>query len=123
MQIQKRRVETVTILNLKGKLTLGDGDALLRETVHALVKRGHKQLILDLADVSYIDSAGLGAIVATYTTVMRRRGSLKLLNVPKRIRDLLVITKLLSVFETFDGETEAVRAFLLPSDTYHIEYC
>ena len=111
MQIQGRSVDTVTILNLTGNLTPRDDDTLLRDVVHSLVNRGCKQLVLDLSDVRYIDSAGIGAIIAMYTTVTRRQGSLKLLNVPKRIRDLLVITKLLTVFETFDAETEAVRTF------------
>lgn len=111
MQIQGRSAETVTILNLNGKLTPGDGDTLLRDIVHSLVKRGCNQLVLDLSDVPYIDSAGIGEIVSIYTKVTRRGGSLKLLNVPKRIRDLLVITRLLTVFETFDAETKAVRTF------------
>jgi anti-sigma B factor antagonist len=79
--------------------------------VNSLVNQGHRKIVLNLADVPYIDSAGLGEIVRTYTTVSRQGGSLKLLNLTKRISDLLSITKLLTVFETFDSEKEAVQSF------------
>jgi anti-sigma B factor antagonist len=111
MQIAERTIEAVTILDLKGALTFGDGDTLLRNRVNRLVKRGRKHVVLNMADVPYIDSVGIGEIVGIYTTLMRRRGSLRLLNVPKRVRDLLVVTKLLTMFETFDAEAEAVRTF------------
>jgi anti-sigma B factor antagonist len=101
----------VVLLDLKGKITLGEGDELLKDKVNSLVNQGHKKIILNLADVPYIDSAGLGEVVRTYTTVSRQGGSLKLLNLTKRITDLLSITKLLTVFETFDSENEAVRSF------------
>ena len=114
MQIQERTVGAVTILDLKGKLMLGDGDTLLKDKVRSLVSRGCRQLVLNLADVPHVDSVGIGEIVGTYTTMTRRGGSLNLLHVPKRIHDLLVITKLLTVFETFDTETEAVRSFFPP---------
>lgn len=111
MQIEERAVGEVTILDLKGKMTLGEGDELLKEKINSLVGKGHKKLILNLEGVPYIDSAGLGEIVRTYTTVSRQGGKLKLLNLTKRITDLLSITKLLTVFETFDSEQEAVRSF------------
>jgi anti-sigma B factor antagonist len=111
MQIEERNVGAVTILDLKGKLVLGDGDALLKDKIHSLVNQGRKQLILNLGDVPYVDSAGIGEIVRTHTTVSRGGGSLKLLNVTKRIHDLLVITKLLTVFDTFDSEREALASF------------
>ncbi len=111
MQIQERMVGDVVLLDLKGKITLGEGDELLKDKVNSLVNQGHKKIVLNLADVPYIDSAGLGEVVRTYTTVSRQGGSLKLLNLTKRITDLLSITKLLTVFETFDAETEAVRSF------------
>ncbi len=114
MEIQERTVGAVTILDLKGKLVFGDGDALLKDKVRSVVHRGCKQLVLNLADVTYIDSVGIGELVGTYTTMTRQGGRLKLLNVPKRIHDLLVITKLLTVFETFNTETEAVRASSAP---------
>jgi anti-sigma B factor antagonist len=111
MQIDERNVGDVVVLDLKGKITLGEGDELLKDKVNSLVNQGHKKIILNLADVPYIDSAGLGEVVRTYTTVSRQGGSLKLLNLTKRITDLLSITKLLTVFETFDAENDAVRSF------------
>ncbi|MBI3399921.1 MAG: STAS domain-containing protein [Acidobacteria bacterium] len=111
MQIQERMAGDVVVLDLKGKITLGEGDELLKDKVNSLVNQGHKKIVLNLADVPYIDSAGLGEVVRTYTTVSRQGGSLKLLNLTKRITDLLSITKLLTVFETFDSENEAVRSF------------
>ena len=111
MQIDQRSVGDVIVLDLKGKITLGEGDELLKDKVNSLVNQGHKKIVLNLAEVPYIDSAGLGEIVRTYTTVSRQGGSLKLLNLTKRITDLLAITKLLTVFETFDSENEAVRSF------------
>ena len=111
MQIAERAVGDVVILDVKGRITLGEGDELLKDKVNSLVNQGHKKIVLNLADVPYIDSAGLGEVVRTYTTVSRQGGSLKLLNLTKRITDLLSITKLLTVFETFDAETEAVRSF------------
>jgi anti-sigma B factor antagonist len=111
MQIEERAVGEVVVLDLKGKITLGEGDELLKDKVNSLVNQGHKKIVLNLADVPYIDSAGLGEVVRTYTTVSRQGGSLKLLNLTKRITDLLSITKLLTVFETFDSENEAVRSF------------
>jgi anti-sigma B factor antagonist len=111
MQIEERGVGDVMVVDLKGRLTMGEGDELLKDKVNSLVNQGHRKIVLNLADVPYIDSAGLGEIVRTYTTVSRQGGSLKLLNLTKRITDLLSITKLLTVFETFDSESEAVRSF------------
>jgi anti-sigma B factor antagonist len=111
MQIEQRAAGDVVILDLKGKITLGEGDELLKDKVNSLVNQGIKKIVLNLAGVPYIDSAGLGEVVRTYTTVSRQGGSLKLLNLTKRITDLLSITKLLTVFETFDSENEAVRSF------------
>jgi anti-sigma B factor antagonist len=111
MQIEERNVGDVKVLDLKGKITLGEGDELLKDKVNSLVNQGNKKIVLNLAEVPYIDSAGLGEIVRTYTTVSRQGGSLKLLNLTKRITDLLAITKLLTVFETFESENEAIRSF------------
>jgi anti-sigma B factor antagonist len=99
------------VLDVKGKITLADGDQLLKDKINSLVNQGHTKILLNLAAVPYIDSAGLGEIVRTYTTVSRQGGNLKLVNLTKRINDLLSITKLLTVFETFDSESEAVRSF------------
>ena len=111
MQIDERKVGDVTILDLKGKMTLGDGDEMLRNKINSLIQTGAKKLVLNLGDVPYIDSAGLGEVVRTYTTISRQGGQLKLVNLTKRITDLLSITKLLTVFETFDTEAEAVQSF------------
>src|SRR5438552_13813124 len=111
MQIEERAVGDVVVLDLKGRVTLGEGDELLKDKVNSLLNQGRKKIVLNLAEVPYIDSAGLGEIVRTYTTVSRQGGSLKLLNLTKRIADLLSITKLLTVFESFDAEAEAVRRF------------
>src|SRR5512133_1801704 len=111
MQITQRVVGDVAIVDVAGKLTLSEGDELLRDKVNSLIQQGQKKILLNLADVPYIDSAGLGEIVRTYTTVSRQGGSLKLLSLTKRIQDLLAITKLLTVFETFDNEKDAVKSF------------
>ena len=111
MQIEERSAGDVIVLDLKGKMTLGEGDELLKDKINSLLQQGHKKVILNLEDVPYIDSAGLGEIVRTYTTISRQGGSLKLLNLTKRITDLLAITKLLTVFETYDSEADAVRSF------------
>jgi anti-sigma B factor antagonist len=111
MEIAERTVSDVTILDLKGKMTLGEGDELLKDKINSLLAAGRRKLLLNLEGVPYIDSAGLGEVVRTYTTVSRQGGSLKLLNLTKRIEDLLSITKLLTVFETFDSEAEAVQSY------------
>ena len=111
MQIDQRSSGDVVILDLKGKITLGEGDELLKDKVNSLVNQGYKKIVLNLAGVPYIDSAGLGEVVRTYTTVSRQGGSLKLLNLTKRITDLLSITKLLTVFECHETEAEALRSF------------
>ena len=111
MQIEERIVGDVTILDLKGKMTLGEGDELLKDKINSLIHQNQKNLLLNLEGVPYIDSAGLGEIVRTYTTVSRQGGALQLVNLTKRITDLLSITKLLTVFETFDLEKDAVASF------------
>jgi anti-sigma B factor antagonist len=111
MQIEERQVGEIMVLDLKGKITLGEGDEALKDKINSLLLQGQKRILLNLADVPYIDSAGLGEIVRTYTTVSRQGGQLKLVNLTKRITDLLMITKLLTVFETFDAEPEALKSF------------
>lgn len=111
MHIEERSAGDVKILDLKGKMTLGEGDETVRDKINSLILQGYKKLILNLEGVPYIDSAGLGEIVRTYTTVSRQGGSLKLLNLTKRIEDLLSITKLLTVFDTFDSEAEAIQSY------------
>jgi len=111
LQIGQRVVNGVTILDLKGKITLGEGDELLKKEIDSLIQKDQKKLLLNLEGVPYIDSAGLGEIVRTYTTVSRQGGKLKLLNLTKRIQDLLAITKLLTVFETYESEPDAIKSF------------
>ena len=111
MQIEERVVGDVAILDLKGKITLGAGDEELKEKVRSLATNGRRRILLNLADVPYIDSAGLGGLVSTYSTVTNQGGQLKLVNLTKRITDLLSITKLLTVFETFESEDEALKSF------------
>ena len=111
MTIEERPTDGVMILDLRGKLTIGDGDELLKDKINSLVQQGHTKLILNLAEVPYIDSGGLGQVVRTYTTVKQHNGSLKLMNVTKRIEDLLAITKLLTVFDVFETEQDALQSF------------
>jgi anti-sigma B factor antagonist len=111
MQIEERIVDNVTILDLKGKITLGEGDEALKDKINSLIQQDRKRILLNLGEVPYIDSAGLGEIVRTYTTVSRQGGQLKLVNLTKRITDLLAITKLLTVFETFESEPDALKSY------------
>ena len=111
MKIEERAVEGVTILDLQGKMLIGEGDELLREKINSLVENGPQKIVLNLENVPYVDSAGLGEIVRCYTKVSRKNGELKLLHLTKRIRDLLSITKLLTVFDTYETESEAVSSF------------
>ena len=111
MQIEERQVGDVMILDLAGKLTIGDGDELLKDKINSVIHQGHRNLVLNLAEVPYVDSAGLGQMVATLHTVKRQGGTLKLLNLTKRIEDLLSITKLLTVFASYDNEREALDSF------------
>jgi anti-sigma B factor antagonist len=111
MQIEERAIGDVLVLDVKGRITLGEGDEILKDKVNSLLNQGKKKIVLNLAEVPYIDSAGLGEIVRTYTTVSRQGGSLKLLSLTKRITDLLAITKLLTVFETYESENDAVQSF------------
>ena len=111
MHIDERVVADVVVLDVKGKISLGEGSELLKDKVNSVVNQGYKNIVLNLAGVPYIDSAGLGEVMSAYTTVCRQGGRLKLLNLTKRITDLLSITKLLTIFETFDSEDEAVRSF------------
>ena len=111
MQIAERESGAVTVLDLSGKITLGEDGNLLKDKLQSLLHQNRKNILFNLAQVSYVDSAGLGAIVSAYTTVTREGGSLKLANVTKKLQDLLSITKLLTVFETFDSEEEAIRSY------------
>jgi anti-sigma B factor antagonist len=112
MQISDRQVGDVTIIDISGKVVLGDGgDMMVKEKLLSLVQQGRKKLVANLAEVTYVDSAGLGAIVHSYATVTKEGGKLKLLNASKRIKDLLSITKLLTIFEIYESEADAVKSF------------
>ena len=111
MKLTTRDVGGVTIVDLSGKITLGEGGLTLRDEVHKLLATGSKKIILNLADVNYIDSSGLGELVSAYTAVKNAGGELKLLNLTSKVRDLLVITKLVTVFDVKDDEATAVSSF------------
>ena len=112
MQIEQRIVGNVAIVKVNGEITLKQGgDVLLKDKVQSLLHQGHMNLLLDLSGVSYVDSAGLGELVQAYVTAKNRGGTLRLLNVTKRLQDLLVVTKLLTVFEAYDNESEALASF------------
>jgi len=106
-----RQVDGVTVVDLSGRITLGEGSATLRETVRDLLNRGQKNILLNLGDVTYIDSSGIGELVSGFTTVTNQGGQLKLLNLTKKVHDLLQITKLYTVFEVHNDETSAIRSF------------
>ena len=112
MTIGERKVDGVMIVDAAGKITMGDGsDIMLRDKMRSLVQQGERRILLNLADVNYVDSAGLGEIVQAYATATKNGGTLKLLNPTKRLQDLLSITKLLTVFDTYDSEADAVKSF------------
>lgn len=111
METKIRHVEGVTILDLSGKVTLGEASGKLRTAVQEALSAGSKKILLNLAEVNYIDSAGLGELVSAFTTVKNAGGELKLLNLTKRVRDLLVITKLLTVFDVKENEKDAIASF------------
>jgi anti-sigma B factor antagonist len=112
MDIKERVVDGVSVLDLSGKIVLGEGDGQVRERIKDLLSDGQKKILLNLGDVTYVDSAGLGALISSYTTTKREGGQLKLVNLTKRIQDLLAITKLITVFDTYDTEQEAIESFL-----------
>ena len=111
MKIETRTVGDVHILDISGKITLGEGTMAVRNTVREVLKNGGKKIILNLGDVNYIDSSGIGELVSSFTTVTNGGGQLKLLNLTKKIQELLAITKLLTVFQVFNDEKTAVASF------------
>jgi len=104
-------VGDVTVIDVAGRITLGEGSSALREAMKDLVTKGQKKILLNLGDVSYIDSSGIGELVSGFTTVTNSGGNLKLLNLNKRVKDLLQITKLYTVFEVHEDEAAAIRSF------------
>lgn len=111
MTIDTRTAGNVTILDIHGKITIGEGSAEIRKTVRDLLQGGRKNILLNLGDVNYVDSSGIGELVSSFTTVTNQGGQLKLLSLTKKLRELLAITKLLTVFSTFEDEAKAIASF------------
>jgi anti-sigma B factor antagonist len=111
MKIDERAAGNVKILDISGQIKFTQGDEMLKDKIHSVVHQGSRKILVNLGGVDYVDSAGLGELVGAYTTVAKAGGTMKLLNLTKKMRDLLSITKLLTVFETFDNEQEAVKSF------------
>jgi anti-sigma B factor antagonist len=111
-KLSPRQVGDVTVVDVSGRITLGEGSSNLRDGLREMVSKGNKKILLNLADVSYIDSSGIGELVAGFTSVANAGGQLKLMNLTKRVKDLLQITKLYTVFDVFDSENTAVRSFV-----------
>lgn len=111
LNIKERQSGAVAILDLEGRVTIGEGSVALRNEIRRLIGEGKKSVVLNLEGVSYLDSSGIGELVSSFTAVGKEGGTLKLLNLTKKIQDLLAITKLLTVFETFENESDAVGSF------------
>ncbi len=111
LDVKERQAGDVTILDMSGAVRIGQGSVALRDAVRGLTDAGKKKILLNLGGVNYIDSSGIGELIANYTTVSRQGGQLKLLNLTDKIQSLLVITKLLTVFDTYDNEAEALNSF------------
>ena len=110
LTIKTRKVDGITVVDMSGRLTIGEPVLQLRDNIRGFIDDGDLRFILNLGDVSYIDSSGLGELVSTYTTVRNREGDVKLLNLTSKAKDLLQMTKLLTVFDTYDDESKAVAA-------------
>jgi anti-sigma B factor antagonist len=112
MQLEQRMAGNVAIISIDGDITLNKGgDVLLKDKVQSLIQQGTKNIVIDLSRVAYVDSAGLGQLVQAYATTKNKGGALKLVNVTKKLKDLLVVTKLLTVFDTYDDEKSAISSF------------
>jgi len=111
MKTSTRQVDGVSIMDCSGRITLGEGSVVLRDAVRELLSKGHKKILLNLGEVSYIDSSGIGELVSAYTTVRNQGGELKLLNLTKKVHDLLQITKLYTVFDVREDEANAIKSF------------
>lgn len=111
MKISQRAAGNVTVLEAKGKITIGEGDLILREEIGKLLAEDKKHIVLDLGGVSYMDSAGVGELVSVYTSVKNRGGELKLSALTKKIKDLLTITQLMTIFDVHETDAEAVSSF------------
>ena len=111
MKASNRQVDGVAVVDMSGRITLGEGSVVLRDTIRDLIGKGNKKILLNLGDVTYIDSSGIGELVSAFTAVRREGGELKLLNLTKKVHDLLQITKLYTVFDIKDDEAAAIKAF------------
>lgn len=111
MKANSRQVDAVTVVDLSGRITLGEGSVVLRDTIRDLVSKGRTKILLNLGEVTYIDSSGIGELVSAFTTVRNQGGELKLLNLTKKVHDLLQITKLYTVFDIKDDEAGAIQSF------------
>jgi anti-sigma B factor antagonist len=111
LDVTERQAGDITVLDMRGAVRIGEGSVALRDSVRGLVENGKKKILLNLGGVNYIDSSGIGELIANYTTVSRQGGELKLLNLTDKIQNLLVITKLLTVFDSYDNEAEALNSF------------
>jgi anti-sigma B factor antagonist len=111
MKASNRQLDGVTVVDMSGRITLGEGSVILRDTIRDLVGKGQKKILLNLGDVTYIDSSGIGELVSAFTAVRREGGELKLLNLTKKVHDLLQITKLYTVFDIKDDEAAAIKSF------------
>ena len=111
MKANNRQVDGITIVDMSGRITLGEGSVILRDSIRDLIGKGQKKILLNLGDVTYIDSSGIGELVSAFTAVRREGGELKLLNLTKKVHDLLQITKLYTVFDIKDDEATAIKAF------------
>ena len=111
LNISERQVGDVTILDMDGKITIGEGSVALRTAIRRLLEEGKKKILLNLARVGYIDSSGIGELVSSYTAIGKEKGQLKLLNLTQKLQDLLTITKLLTVFDVYESEEEALASF------------
>ena len=111
LDLKERQAGDVTILDLSGEVRIGEGSIALRDSIRNLADQGKKKVLLNLAGVKYIDSSGIGELIANYTTISRQGGQLKLLKLTDRVQNLLVITKLLTVFDSYDDESEALKSF------------
>ncbi|MGW4895439.1 STAS domain-containing protein [Kitasatospora sp. NPDC004240] len=109
--INPRTVDGVTVLDVKGRITIGEGDMALRESVRTALEGGAKKILVNLENVTTIDSSGVGELVSSYTAVSNQGGRLKLVNLPPKVNDILAITQLITIFETYDSESEAVASF------------
>ena len=111
LDIRERQAGDVTVLDMSGKITIGEGSVALRSAIRRLLEEGKKKILLNLAGVGYIDSSGIGELVSSYTAINKEQGQLKLLNLTQKLQDLLAITKLLTVFDVYESESDALNSY------------